>query len=82
VIDAPTTATTKLAHPRRSPQVRAQVMHHRQTRTGSVLGSVTTGIAPSARRTLAMDVTFYRRCRHDDGNATFVAWEFSEDKEC
>jgi hypothetical protein len=57
-------------------------MHHRQTRTGSALGSVTTGIAPSARRTLAMDVTFYRRYRHDGGNATFVAWEFSEDKEC
>jgi hypothetical protein len=32
VIDAPTTATTKLAHPRHSPQVRAQVIHRRQTR--------------------------------------------------
>ena len=71
MIDAPT--TRRSAHPRRSPQVRAQVMHHRQIRTRATLGSVTTVIAASALGTLAMDVTLYRRYRHDGGKATFVA---------
>jgi hypothetical protein len=29
-----------------------------------------------------MEVMLYRRYRRGGGKATFVAWEFSEDKEC
>jgi hypothetical protein len=45
----------------------------------SMRGSITRGAAASALGTLAMDVSLYRRYRHDGGNAPFSAWESSKD---
>jgi hypothetical protein len=45
----------------------------------STLSSIVRGAAASALGTLAMDLTWYRRYRHDGGNAPFGSWESSAD---
>ena len=44
----------------------------------SVVGSIIRGAVASTVGTLAMDVSLYRRYRHDGGNAPFPGWEPSE----
>jgi hypothetical protein len=43
-----------------------------------VLGSMARGVAAAALGTLAMDVSLYRRYRHEGGDAAFLGWESSE----
>jgi hypothetical protein len=48
------------------------------SKISSMVRPIATGVAAAALGTLAMDVSIYRRYRHDGGAEAFPAWEFSD----